>query len=268
MAAYTRLDEPARARVAVEAHAHLVHDVAEPDAVLGIGEAHRAAHAGVPEGAAPAVGRERRGHEEAEAEGGLEVEALVRAVGLQLRGLRHLVGVEERAGGATVDGAGEAGVEAGQRAGVRDAVGGRDLRRAHGRVVEAALGVGQHAVGRAQRLAEQRVGAHELLDQLRERGIAGASSAAAPSAPHWMSGATRCCCSSGSPIQNSSPSGSRDLVVEERAEALARRCASPPRRPASRRWWRGSRGRCRAPTPAPAPRAPGSSAPTPAPRRG
>ena len=45
------------------------------------------------------------------------------------------------------------------------------------------------------------------------------SASLAPSPP--ISGATRASCSSGSPIQNSSPSGSRDLVAEERADAAA-----------------------------------------------
>ncbi len=134
--------------------------------MLRVGEPHRATRSRVAEGASTAVGGEQRRREEAEAEGGLEHEALVWAAGLQLRCLGHLLGAEERLGESPFHRAGEAGVEARQRAGVGDTVGGRDLGGADGRVVEATLRLVEDERRCAQCLAEHGVGAHELGDQL------------------------------------------------------------------------------------------------------
>src|SRR5688572_21701191 len=57
-------DERLRARIATEVQRHLRHHVAAAEGGVGVGEAHRAAGAGVTEARRAAVGRERRrGHE-------------------------------------------------------------------------------------------------------------------------------------------------------------------------------------------------------------
>ena len=61
----TRVDQPGGAGVVGEVGAHLVHDVTEPDLVLGVGEAERAAGAGVAEAALAHERREARRQEEA-----------------------------------------------------------------------------------------------------------------------------------------------------------------------------------------------------------
>ena len=111
--------------------------------------------------------------------------------------------VSERRARAALDRAGEAGVDAGQRPGVGDAVGGRDLGGAHARgcSTRRPRSVNTHD-GAPSALPSIVSGPMNCVDQ-RRHGRVGLRRRR----PTVTSGATRCCCSSGRPIQNSRPSG-------------------------------------------------------------
>src|SRR5204863_620053 len=105
---------------------------------------------------------EARAHHEAEAELDVQVEQHRVRAGRQLRRRPPQLLVVEDAD--AVDGADARGVEAREGARVADAVRGGNLGRVQGTGIPD-LRAGERAAGREQRLAEQRVRTHDLVDE-------------------------------------------------------------------------------------------------------
>ena len=127
-----RLDESVGAGVAGEAHRHLVHDIADGQFVLGIGEAVGPSGPSVAERPLAPEEREGVGDPEAQADVLFHIEAqrTEDPVGPERPhgpGFVHLSPGQDRLRGAALDGAHEPGVKARERGGIRDAVGGGHL---------------------------------------------------------------------------------------------------------------------------------------------